>query len=113
MNQATREPTPMELHNTQLMEQIQSQLKSGFDAALQGGDYYVVRSSLTGVLSVLASTTVTEDHDVAFGPRPFSQCIGYVNSTVVMRTAEKNDWESDPTLTQALPKKPKAKGTEQ
>ncbi len=113
MNQATREPTPMELHNTMLMEQIQSRLKSGFDAALQGGNYYVVRSSLTGVLSVLASTTITDDHDVAYGPQPFSQCIGYVNSTVVMRTAEKNDWESDPALTPALSKKHQDKGTEQ
>ncbi|GKT26510.1 hypothetical protein [Acidovorax sp. SUPP3334] len=111
MTQAIQEPTPMEQHNAMLMEQIQSRLKSGFDAALQGGNYYVVRSSLTGVLSVLASTTITDDHDVAFGPHPFSQCIGYVNSTVVMRTAEKEDWESDPILTRPTPKQ--TKGTEQ
>ncbi len=84
---------PMEQHNRLLMEQIAGQLRSGFGAALQPScNCYVVRNQDTGVLSVLASSTLGDDPAVIHGPATFAQCIGFVNSSVVTRLAESGAW---------------------
>ncbi|CAM3473282.1 hypothetical protein [Paracidovorax anthurii] len=92
MQHTTQPMAPMEQHNRLLMAQIEGRLRSGFDAALSSGDYYVIRNKGTGVLSVLASTTIQDDHDCVLGPKPFAQCIEFVNSSVVTRMAESDGW---------------------
>lgn len=78
------------MHNRMIMAQIDSQLRQGFGAAMKGADYYVIRSEVTGVLSVLSSSTVDDDKNIEFGPKPFKQCIEYVNSSVVTRLAARD-----------------------
>ncbi len=86
MNESLSRPlAPMEQHNRLLMQQIEGRLRSGFSAALDSGDCYVIRNQGTGVLSVLASSTIEDDHEVVHGPDSFAQCIGFVNSSVVTR----------------------------
>lgn len=80
----------MRRHNTMIMAQIDNHLKNGFGAALSGVDYYAIRNEITGILSVISSTTIKnkDDKNVVFGPAPFSSCIEYVNSAVVTSLAE-------------------------
>lgn len=85
----TSEP-PMESYNRLLMEQIGEQLKRGFGASLQARDYCVVRTGVGGVLSVLASAAVGEQHDVVFGPKPFAACVEYVNASFA-RAAQRGE----------------------
>lgn len=77
-------------HNRKIIDQIDRQLRSGFGAALIGNDYYVIRSETTGILSVLSSSTVSDEKNIVFGPGQFQQCIKYVNSAMVTRLAENN-----------------------
>lgn len=80
----------MRQHNVMIMAQIGNNLRNGFGAALSGVDYYAIRNEATGILSVIASTTIKnkEDKHIVFGPAPFSSCIEYVNSAVVTLLAE-------------------------
>lgn len=70
-----------------LLAQFEQRLKDNLGATQRSPDYYVIRSQKTGVLSVLASSTLGDDHDVVRGPLPFADCIGYVNSVMVTREA--------------------------
>ncbi len=97
MNESLSRPlAPMEQHNRLLMQQIEGRLRSGFSAALDSGDCYVIRNQGTGVLSVLASSTIEDEHEVVHGPDSFAQCIGFVNSSVVTRMAESDGWRPAP-----------------
>jgi hypothetical protein len=73
----------MEDFNRTLIEQINDQLKRGFEANLLANEFCVVRTGVDGVLSVLSSTAVTDQHDAVFGPKPFAACIQYVNAYLV------------------------------
>lgn len=79
--------SPMESYNRTLIDQINDQLKRGFDANMQADDYCVVRVGIDGVLSVLAATAVSGQHDTVFGPKSFAACIEYVNGNLVTRMA--------------------------
>ncbi|MDA8523662.1 hypothetical protein [Acidovorax sp. NCPPB 4044] len=111
MEQTPDTLAPMEQHNRLLMAQIDGRLRSGFGAALQSSDYYVIRNKATGVLSVLASTTLQDDHDAVHGPAPFAQCIEFVNSSVVTRMAESDGWTPAPGAAPAAQEAAAQEGT--
>lgn len=81
----------VEAHNRMMLDQINSTLTNGMASALKSAQHYVVCNETTGVLSVIASTTLSKDKTIAYGPDGFSQCLAYVNSTVVARWAERGD----------------------
>lgn len=82
---------PMEAYNRRLLAQIEDRIRQGLAASMQDAAYRVIRNPATGVLTVLASTTVDRDPHQAFGPAPFAQCLDYVNATVVTRIAEETE----------------------
>lgn len=97
MAEAGASDSPMESYNRLLIEQINAQLMRGFDARLQATSHCVVRTKVSGVLSVLPSGMVSEEHDAVFGPKPFEACIEYVNASLVAReTRERPDQKHDP-----------------
>jgi hypothetical protein len=69
-----------------LLAQIEARMRENFGASQRQATYCVVRSRLTGVLSVLPAATPPLEAE-AWGPRPFAECIAYVNSAVVKRLA--------------------------
>lgn len=85
MTEQSTADSPMESYNRTLIDQINDQLKRGFDANSRVGGYCVIRVGVDGVLSVLASTTVSDQHEVVFGPQSFAACIEYVNGNLVTR----------------------------
>lgn len=78
--------SPLESYNRSLVDQINDQLKRGFDASLQVNDYCVVRTGVDGVLSVMSATAVSDDQDIVSGPKSFATCIEFVNADFVKRT---------------------------
>lgn len=89
-NQAS--DSPMEDYNRLLIGQINDQLKRGFEASLQGGDFSVIRSKVANVLSVVPSAAAAgEGHEIVSGPAPFAACIQYVNAYLVTEPLRKPD----------------------
>lgn len=70
-----------------LLAQIDERMKESLQSAERQPQYYVIRSPRTGVLSVLASSTLGQDQDIVLGPCRFSDCIAYVNAAMVAREA--------------------------
>lgn len=84
--------SPMEDYNRLLIGQINDQLKRGFEASLQAGDFSVIRSKVANVLSVVPSAAAAGDeHDIVSGPAPFAACIQYVNAYLVTEPLRKPD----------------------
>ncbi|HEY4093565.1 MAG TPA: hypothetical protein VGN46_18815 [Luteibacter sp.] len=81
----------MDDFNSMLIEQINDQLKRGFDANLRAGDFCVVETRVNGVLSVLPSAAVSDQHKTVFGPGSFASCIAYVNGHLVTRPLSAGD----------------------
>ncbi len=111
MADAKPEPAPsldeaMQQTNRLVMARIDAQLRGGFGAALHGGDFCVVRSSVTGVMSVLASAKAGDRGDALFGPGTFADCIEFVNSTVVARMADSDGLEPAAAPAPAAPSDP-------
>lgn len=86
----SRAVSPVELSQL-LRAQIEARLRENLGSSRLQGHYYVIRSQRTGVLSVLASSTLGQDHDVVWGPQPFADCISYVNSVLMTRMAEQGE----------------------
>lgn len=96
MDKGKATQSPMERYNCTLIEQINDQLQQGFKADLQADGYYVIKTRIDGVLSVLGSAMVRDKHDIVFGPKPFAACIEYVNVNLAARVAtDPNDKHGD------------------
>ncbi len=81
--------SPMEDYNRMLIGQINDQLKRGFEASLQGGQFSVIRSKVANVLSVVPSASAGEGYEVVSGPASFAACIQYVNAYLVTEPLRK------------------------
>ena len=87
MDKGKATQSPMERYNCTLIEQINEQLQRGFKADLQADGYYVIKTGVDGVLSVLGSAMVGDKHAIVFGPKSFAACIEYVNVNLAARVA--------------------------
>lgn len=70
-----------------LMSQIDARLQQGVAAASQPPLYYVIRSKTTGLLSVIAASSLGDEQEPLGEPRAFADCIAYVNAQMVGRYA--------------------------
>lgn len=73
----------MEDYNRSLIEQINQQLKSGFDSSLRADNYCVVRTGIGDILSVLPMNSLSDSGHTVFGPDTFAACIQHVNTFFV------------------------------
>jgi len=82
----------VEDYNRLLIEQINQQLKSGFDASLRADNYCVVRTGIGDILSVLPMNSISDSGKTVFGPDTFAACIQHVNTFFVseFRRGEKH-----------------------
>jgi hypothetical protein len=76
--------TPMEDYNRMLIEQITSRAQQGFKANLVVPHYAVVHTGEDRILTIVPASSLSEDQPPAFGPRPFADCIQYVNRQLVV-----------------------------
>jgi hypothetical protein len=73
----------VEDYNRLIIEQINRQLKSGFDSSLRTDKYCVVKTGIGGILSVLPENSISNDNHTVSGPDTFAACIQYVNTYFV------------------------------
>lgn len=92
----------LQTQNQAILAQINHRLFSGFGAAIGAGEYCVVRSTPTGVLSVLSAQNGEDGQATVFGPASFERCMKHVNAAMVAKIAE----DGDPDTKQTLKKKP-------
>lgn len=76
--------TPMEDYNRMLIEQITSRAQQGFQANLTVPHYAVVHTGEDRILTIVPASSLPDDQAPAFGPRPFADCIQYVNRKLVV-----------------------------
>lgn len=88
MDKSKAAQSPMERYNATLLAQIDDQLQRSFEAGLQADKYYVIKTHTHGVLSVLSSAMVNDEHDVVFGPESFAACIEYVNANLAIQVTK-------------------------
>lgn len=71
-----------------LLAQIEQRMLESLAGTEQQPTYCVIRSRSTHVLSVLAASTLGHDHDMVWGPKPFAECIAYVNAEMLLQQAQ-------------------------
>jgi hypothetical protein len=71
--------------NSAIIDQITEQVRRGMEANLRSNEFSVVQTRISGVLSVLASSAVSDEYAVVFGPASFEECIARVNGHLVTR----------------------------
>ncbi|RTL24396.1 MAG: hypothetical protein EKK52_01300 [Burkholderiales bacterium] len=83
-----------------LMSQLDARIRAAVSGAGQQTLYYVIRSQSTGVLSIIAASSLGDEQEPVGKPMPFADCIAYVNAQMVAREAQgKPAHPSDPEPT--------------
>lgn len=73
----------MEDFNRMIIAQIDAQLKQGYESNLRKPEYCVVKTGVNQVLVVLPAHAVVDTNEAVFGPKPFADCLSYVNGQLV------------------------------
>ncbi|KAF1007446.1 MAG: hypothetical protein GAK28_01788 [Luteibacter sp.] len=76
--------TPLDDYNRMLIEQITTRAQQGFMANLTAPQYVVVHTGVDRVLTILSARSLADDQHPVFGPKPFADCIHYINQQLVV-----------------------------